>query len=553
MERSIFTDILENWFMKIRKMRLNWIYSEHQPIADSYFKIFGEDDEYSYLRETIDRKSTELLVEAFIVALKKLDYKYKEFGIECINYDAKSILPCIAVDDKSGLVKIVIFKEFGQFLNQDTQNTIRELIEKNNIKDSFIVSCVKQGAYKEVIGYEECGDDITRKTGIYSYRQVFEVFFGENLYKEFETLSDLYTKKAQDYLGIRNIRSLRPYSIHKWRENSRNELISFDYKRALQRLIQERNLPALDRQQFEYVVENYIDEENYKILVSNSDFSQSFMTSEWLYSTLEGSKHIDLTAISMGYLKSIEQFLYAFIELQTYENTGKHRTLKFSRDNIRELTSALLVDERKRITLDIEIGFLVYGGNSDLYNDFVCESSREFIKSFCLQIKGLRNDYFHKYNINEWDSIIDVRNMTFIFYFLILGSLKINRDDFSKLTNNYYTEMNCLEDDYYRLFKCISIAALKERIIDGTVERAVIDIGDGNFYVPKFDYDVAFNSLGIPQFDKAILWDLENNEIVLTRDNCPNKVWMRTLLIHGRGEIKFTLSESFELIFEKNM
>lgn len=66
---------------------------------------------------------------------------------------------------------------------------------------------------------------------------------------------------------------------------------------------------------------NYHDIELYKAIVGESGFAESFISSEWYFRAHDDFSFLEQTAVIAGYLKSIEQLLFAIICLSM--NTGK--------------------------------------------------------------------------------------------------------------------------------------------------------------------------------------------------------------------------------------
>lgn len=61
----------------------------------------------------------------------------------------------------------------------------------------------------------------------------------------------------------------------------------------------------LEKIDFEELQQRYFNKKLFLAMLSNRDFAESFITSEWLYDSMKKAQAIDLTVIGTGYFKAI--------------------------------------------------------------------------------------------------------------------------------------------------------------------------------------------------------------------------------------------------------
>ena len=68
-----------------------------------------------------------------------------------------------------------------------------------------------------------------------------------------------------------------------------------------------------------------------------------------------------------------------------------------------------------------------------LFRNEIGRYGKTFIKKKIFRYSDLRNNYFHKDNIHDWDKIDEIRNSTFDLLFLLIGGFKITESEVKKL------------------------------------------------------------------------------------------------------------------------
>ena len=165
---------------------------------------------------------------------------------------------------------------------------------------------------------------------------------------------------------------------------------------------------------------------------------------------------IDLTVIGMGFLKSVEQLIYAIIVL--HKNAGLTIKAKNSKDYIEINTKNIEAE-----SIDTTIGSMANFFKINLKNpeqpqvlrEDLPYSVRKYIIEAMFTFKDIRNGYFHKQNIHDWAVIDTIRSTTYNLIFLLLGSASLRETDKTELgfpQENFFS-------DLYRLCEYINYHA----------------------------------------------------------------------------------------------
>ena len=127
---------------------------------------------------------------------------------------------------------------------------------------------------------------------------------------------------------------------------------------------------------------------------------------------------LDKTYVITGYLKSIEQLLFAVIG-----SMGASHTIGISSpDGIKMVT----VDSPEffKATLGNMVYFLKNINNRDVYHSGISKTSISGISLIINKwVQSERNGFFHKHNMSSIEKVNEIRSNTFLLYYLILGSL----------------------------------------------------------------------------------------------------------------------------------
>lgn len=195
----------------------------------------------------------------------------------------------------------------------------------------------------------------------------------------------------------------------KW-EKVRSEFDSFFFEEKL--------LKHFDKNEIQILQKLFSDKNILQI--SNAPFAQSFVGSEWYYDLrVTTDWQMEQTAIVAGYLKSIEQLLFAIMisrcdELKfTLRVKGKNNRVPLSTENYKSLLTMatdLVSTIRFNYINNLEAVFCDQAMGEKLLN---------FLTDF---FKNTRNGYFHKDNIYSKEEVMQIRESAYCALFL-LGSL----------------------------------------------------------------------------------------------------------------------------------
>lgn len=239
--------------------------------------------------------------------------------------------------------------------------------------------------------------------------------FGEEEYNALLIAINQFNNQAQEIIGFSTVVTPTDAAINRFRETTG-------------KMLRERTYSSLVPDDVYYsqvliMEQNYLAQGRWKAMISKKDFAISFITSEWYFQMHQLTESFDLTWVAAGYLKSVEQLLYAVIELS--EGTGitirsTDRTIiEFSKENESQIDSTLgslkAVLEHNRL---LEV------------NRYAREHIISTIEDWR---KKKRNGFFHKDVLQSTDQLMEIREAALQLYFLILGSFAIRNDQLIQL------------------------------------------------------------------------------------------------------------------------
>ncbi len=147
------------------------------------------------------------------------------------------------------------------------------------------------------------------------------------------------------------MKTLRPNALFGYRNTLRETIGAFDFDTAMAKF----SSHILSKEQRDIIDSQFTGEQHMSALASSLGYAKCLMSAEWLFSSLEDSAGtIDLTSISTGYFKALEQFMYAFIGMHTSEKDNKRREIPFmngKKKNWAHFTDGVYKKQRNSITL----------------------------------------------------------------------------------------------------------------------------------------------------------------------------------------------------------
>lgn len=322
---------------------------------------------------------------------------------------------------------------------------VKKLIANNNVKDCKYVFMMYDMAYLQLMYHNEDENDASRGTNFYALKWLFEEYFSLDDFILFKHSLKRYLKSVGECLGYSTVRSLTPSALINFKRITENTIIEFSYQNLKQKVVVDRNNNSfcLKSEEYKKLWNQFILNHFYTIMLSDKDYAESLITAEWLYDSMKKAQAIDLTVIGMGYLKSIEQFLFELICLHSNEKRlirrkGTNKLIELNESNV------------KLDNIDSTIGSMAsfYKYNYDLFKSDLDTETKSYIKESIYKYAELRNKFFHKNNIHEWKIIDQIRTETFYMFYLLLGSHYLSEENLIKLGK---IDDKTIFTDYYRL------------------------------------------------------------------------------------------------------
>lgn len=543
--------VMNDYFKKMKCLRNQWTENTDKklPKIPSLVDIGGED--YAQY-DSIIKTGHELVIEMINALIQAL---LEEYNIPVTYYDlSKGISNAYFFDGEEEQVEhskvrqkkrilafsrndinrdiLYIFKEFG-IEKRVPDNILASICQSTKLAMYCYISYVENEAYSEVLNHNDNEKDPTRGTGIYSLKQFFIDFFSQDEYTIFKSYTKKFEDSVNEYFGFVLLRTLKPNAILNFKKQVWNELQKINVSRISE-------LSRISDSQRNIIEKHFFDERNCDIVLGKSDFAQSYMTAEWLYLSLPNAGKIDLTAIAMGYFKSIEQLLFRFISLHTLEVDGCSRKIKLIGIGLEEITNSLIADREKTklITLGGLTGFFgqYYNDtgrhvpqNQDLLAAGIDSQTHDFIIETLRSVTPLRNGYFHKDNLENWDEVKRARTTAQLIFYLILGAYSLSENDKEKLGIIRRNEQNA----FYKLCSYINNKYYESKMLEIPIIYNSKESDPYAFVLPYYDDSIEYDEYGEAVFSGLFFKQFGKNGKVfkLTQETVPAELWEGTLVI----------------------
>lgn len=430
---------------KLETADLKWNVVEQQVLFD-----FGhsELDKYNNVVKAAKMISISCLQAIIMHCLNNSHWSYEPVDVDLRDSKQSKVLFAIKDNDSSTLFLFKEIEECSYWKMKGCEpEPINEVLRKNKATSCKYIYLMLDYAYLQVIGHNDDETDPGRGYNLYSITWFIEQYFGKENAEHFEFCLKEYTAEVNNCLGYIFLKSLTPNALINFRRITDNELTSFHYR---------NNLPdsykdfTLDNQ-FESLRQQYIDQKYYSIMLGTSDFAESLITAEWLFMSMKKAQAVDLTTIGMGYFKAVEQLLFSLMCLHKNENRQVRKD--FSRKDLPptiELNDNSIQEE----LMDTSIGSMAnfYKNNLDMFRGNLPFQAKKYIRETIFAYKDLRNGYFHKHNIHDWEKIEEIRNRSYALIFLLLGAFSLSEENLRTLG------MPAAEpfSDYYRLCEYVN-------------------------------------------------------------------------------------------------
>lgn len=263
------------------------------------------------------------------------------------------------------------------------------------------------------------------ESGCYKYvdnvlLQDFLEELGVEEFESFKKIAQIYSDAAEDITGINTAIVPTDVALDGCRETIKAEFIKEDYLVALNNAFTDNELNTIKK----------VARQNIDVLVGYEDFAQSLLSSEWYYNLQKQTdRGLDQTAIVAGYLKSVEQFIYALIVAHTNRDWKifvEHKKHTDTNGNKKKYPFNVNYKNTYNLTLGALNTYMKEPRNKFFSNyDSIKTKIMDFLEKYCMHT---RNGYLHKDNIYTWAEINEIRNQTYCVYYLLLGYLYINED-----------------------------------------------------------------------------------------------------------------------------
>lgn len=414
------------------------------------FDFYGQEyDEYHFIINSCKDIIYEELIKLIIKLLENNKTVMFEVGKICNYYSI------IIIENNNRT--LYVFSEFGiRYLSLEPIIIKKKAEGYIDIDDYKFIIYDNDYAYSAAFNHNEDEKDPSRGTNMYSLKYFFEKYFGEEEYETFKAYETKLTEKAKTYLGMSVIEYLTPNMVDSFKMKVKENICNFSYEKII--MFDYIKYGRIDKKHINCIDKHFWNERMFEAVLSDNDFAKSFITAEWLYSSLNTShninqdktSNIDLTSIALGYFKCIEQML-TFIITKFHKDEKKRRYIKTSDklnddypdlsrcpDKIKRITSNIIYIEINDHSiehkyLDTTLGSLKYyfyekknNTNIDLLLPELAadDTTYIFIGNVLNHDSGLRNGYIHKDNLYSWSKINQIRINTYILIYLFLGAYK---------------------------------------------------------------------------------------------------------------------------------
>ncbi len=324
----------------------------------------------------------------------------------------------------------------------DTDDIVKDLIKNFQIDKVIILHFSDEqdfglNQYREVINISD-----------YSIKTFFEEFINGNLYNCFLTTLEEVIEEMHKLIGFNTIPRINIANVTSVKLDLRETIKNIDFQ--LLTYNSSKEFDSLGRNDISNICSN-LEHGKAQVLIGESDFAQSYITSEYLYQVLvykfNNNKleyKFDYTSVVAGYLKTIEQFLYKILYYQMdYDRSEKwiKRGKKYVKRNHKrkypreeevrkhpdndEGIYQVLVSRNNLKFMDISLGSLIWyvSDNEKCWN--LSAQGKELLNKLLLDYKdSVRNGYFHKHNLEDIEEVKRIRENTLYLLCFIIGGLK---------------------------------------------------------------------------------------------------------------------------------
>jgi len=466
------------------------------------------------------------------------------------------------------------FKDFYQ------GDDINDIIQQCKVDEAFILNTWKPGRSDEWISRENkhyAAEGLKLKS--ITLASFFSRYFGEAEYNDFLSEIQQYLEDAREITGYKSIKFFSKMNLATQKTVIEKTLVDPDtpYKNYEFQIIDRTDPRIKDflyfshnlfpSQELKKMEENYLTSELYKAMIGSEEFAESFLTSEWLFYSLEELKHFDYTSVISGYLKSVEQLLYKIVKVNVGNNckismssaddivrdARLHGVKIYKWDNKRCSLVPTTEWKAKYKYIDLVPAQEKYMDNSiGTFEYFLRNNPHIFV--FPARAKTIadmvscfrtecRNEYFHMHNLSDWDIVKKVRSNAIFLYYVLLGGCIIPQSkmvELGILSTDSFDEL-CKKIREFRHYNPEFIFeyadGTKKNLIFDTINNTIDYTDEGvEHYHSLIFYEV--EKFCLEAYEKLDEGIREDQIVYLTRNTLP----FRIIGIHRDGrteEISF--------------
>lgn len=274
----------------------------------------------------------------------------------------------------------------------------------------------------------------------FTLKEFFDINFGDEEYPVFLSYAEKFNERAKMLIRYKTIATPTADAVDKFRVKKESMIETIDYNHEYS--------ISLPSDQLDIIRHNFIERGLYRLVTGDSNFADSFISSEWYYGISTATGAIDQTGIVTGYLKSVEQLLFEIIKL--YEGRGKRISINRSKQDTftgTPYSNGNFIDliETNEEYMDSTLGSLIrfirnkdrngHFFNSDMFD--VNEDTMQYLIDSLYHWKdNERNDHLHKDNLYTEEEVVAIRHQVFLLYYF--GKAQHRKRDFHKTLSSQY-------------------------------------------------------------------------------------------------------------------
>lgn len=520
---KIYKEETEKCLKLFKRFREFWLRSDFCDGID--LLQYGDDDFYFY-RFAVSRQEKNTIPMLRSILLQIMS----EYNLDYAIPDDYSDAPFEFIVTQDNKRYGITLSEY--FADED----IEQLIEVYNLDYIFIAYHWKPEMAKRWLDREN--DKYKRnnwRIKAITLKDFFDMFICQEEYERLVYWIGRFVEESKEVIGYKSIKFLSSMNLSAQRafekkilatwpyENSKYQIIDRGNKKIQKYLyVEDFNISDSNKQLYE----NYILSGVYNTMVGHNSFAESFLTSEWLFYSLDGKKNFDYTSVISGYLKSVEQLLLNIalinIDDNCYINVNKdkeniNRAIDegvqfYIVDNKTKLLKRTTVSKKsippypymefitkQKKYMDSSIGTFEHfiRNNPHIFIDEkLAEPIADMVSCFRTEC---RNGYFHTHNLHNWDTVIKTRNNAIYLYYLLLGACKRAKGS--------QTDLGIIEEDSFDLL-CKEIREFRHYNTD-----FIFEYEDGT--QSKMIYDFINNSAeysdeGIEHYESLLFYKVDD-------------------------------------------